>query len=86
MMHAFQGLVHKHMLQVGNAVPLLLGWAVFGAVYEAAYGVEAPIPDFVRRRQIAAGKRAAEAAADEASLETLTMDGAPLTISLELLH
>lgn len=70
------------MLQVGNAVPLLLGWAVFGAVYEAAYGVEAPIPDFVRRRQIAAGKRAAE----EASLETLTMDGAPLTISLELLH
>ncbi len=69
-----QGPVNKHMTQVGNAVPLLMAWAIFGAVYFAAYGVEAPIPDFVSQRQIAAGKRPARSEDEDISMDTITDD------------
>ncbi len=78
-----QGHVSKQMQQVGNAVPMLLAWAIFGAVFEAAYGVSAPLPDFVKQRQIAAGKRAADAPAEEASLETLSMEGNSFSVAKE---
>ena len=32
------------MKAVGNAVPMLFGWAVLGSVFEAAYGTAAPKP------------------------------------------
>ena len=32
------------MKAVGNAVPMLFGWAVLGSVFEAAYGTPAPKP------------------------------------------
>ena len=54
-----QGSVHMQMLQVGNAVPFLLCWAILGAVHEAAYGLPSPKPAFLAARQAAtaAGKR-----------------------------
>ena len=53
------------------------------AEFEAAYGVSAPLPDFVKQRQIAAGKRAADAPAEEASLETLSMEGNSFSVAKE---
>lgn len=54
------------MLQVGNAVPFLLCWAILGAVYEAAYGLPSPKPGFLAACQAAAAAakqaRAAEGA------------------------
>ncbi|CAL8463715.1 g3249 [Coccomyxa elongata] len=68
------GPVHKHMTQVGNAVPLLMAWAIFGAVYSAAYGVNPPVPEFVRQRQIAAGKRPTCYEDGDVSMDTITDD------------
>ena len=41
---ALQGRYHMVMKAVGNAVPMLFGWAVLGSVFEAAYGTPAPRP------------------------------------------
>ena len=38
------------MKMVGNAVPMLFGWAILGAVFEAAYEVPAPKPAFLAKR------------------------------------
>ena len=38
------------MKMVGNAVPMLFGWAILGAVFEAAYGAPAPKPAFLAER------------------------------------
>ena len=45
-----QGAYASQLKLVGNAVPLLLGWAILGAVYEAAYGTPAPKPAFLADR------------------------------------
>lgn len=45
-----QGTYAIALKAVGNAVPLLLGWAILGAVFEAAYGTPAPKPDFIVKR------------------------------------
>jgi hypothetical protein len=50
-----QGQASAQLMQVGNAVPFLMGWAIMGSVYLAAYGVDPPRPDFLRRLQIVAG-------------------------------
>ncbi len=69
-----QGPVNKHLTQVGNAVPLLMAWAIFGAVYAAAYGVDPPLPEFVQQRQIAAGKTPARSEDEYVSMDTITDD------------
>ena len=38
------------MKAVGNAVPMLFGWAVLGSVFEAAYGTPAPKPACLAER------------------------------------
>ena len=45
-----QGPYAAQLKLVGNAVPLLLGWAILGAVFEAAYGIPAPKPAFLADR------------------------------------
>ena len=51
-----QGPYAAQLKLVGNAVPLLLGWAILGAVFEAAYGAPAPKPAFLAERPAWNGK------------------------------
>ncbi len=45
-----QGSYAVAMKLVGNAVPMLLGWAILAGLFEAAYSVPAPKPAFLAYR------------------------------------
>lgn len=62
-------------------MPLLMAWAVFGAVYKAAYGSDAPKPEFVLRRQIATRKQAAAAKRQEQPQDQSDGDATTVTES-----
>ena len=53
---AVQGPYAAQLRLVGNAMPLLLGWAILGGVYEAAYGTPAPKPAFLAERPAQNGR------------------------------
>ena len=51
-----QGPYTSQLKLVGNAVPMLFGWAILGAVFEAAYGIKAPKPAFLAGRPVSDGE------------------------------
>lgn len=52
-----QGAYVHQLRLIGNAVPLFFGWAILGAVFEAAYGDPAPKPAFLADRPAWNGKK-----------------------------